>query len=124
MASKTDKKRSQFFRVAVEGATTDGRVIERQQIVEMAETYDPEVYGARIWVEHYRSALPDSPFRAYGDACQIATAMSAVDKGRPVSVGALLGSSMQAARCRSARGHCICTSPVNTWPITAPSNTV
>lgn len=71
MASKTDKKRSQFFRVAVEGATTDGRVIERQQIVEMAETYDPEVYGARIWMEHYRSALPDSPFRAYGDVVAV-----------------------------------------------------
>lgn len=71
MASKTDKKRSQFFRVAVEGATTDGRVIERQQILEMAETYDPEVYGARIWMEHYRSALPDSPFRAYGDVVAV-----------------------------------------------------
>lgn len=67
MASKTDKKRSQFFRVAVEGATTDGRVIERQQIADMAETYNPEVYGARIWMEHIRSSLPDSPFRAYGD---------------------------------------------------------
>ncbi|MHC9012571.1 GPO family capsid scaffolding protein [Stenotrophomonas rhizophila] len=71
MASKTDKKRSQFFRVAVEGATTDGRVIERQQILEMAETYDTEVYGARIWMEHYRSALPDSPFRAYGDVVAV-----------------------------------------------------
>lgn len=71
MASKTDKKRSQFFRVAVEGATTDGRVIERQQIVEMAETYDPEVYGARIWMEHFRSSVPDSPFRAYGDVVAV-----------------------------------------------------
>lgn len=68
MATKSDKKqRSQFFRVAVEGATTDGRVIERQQILDMAETYSPAVYGARIWMEHYRSLLPDSPFRAYGD---------------------------------------------------------
>lgn len=71
MASKTDKKRSQFFRVAVEGATTDGRVIERQQILDIAETYSPDVYGARIWVEHLRSALPDSPFRAYGDVVAV-----------------------------------------------------
>lgn len=71
MASKTDKKRSQFFRVAVEGATTDGRVIERQQILDIAETYSPDVYGARIWVEHLRSALPDSPFRAYGDVIAV-----------------------------------------------------
>lgn len=71
MASKTDKKRSQFFRVAVEGATTDGRLIERQQILDIAETYSPDVYGARIWVEHLRSALPDSPFRAYGDVVAV-----------------------------------------------------
>ncbi|HHA2790931.1 TPA: GPO family capsid scaffolding protein [Stenotrophomonas maltophilia] len=70
MASKT-KKRSEFFRVAVEGATTDGRVIERQQITEIAETYDPQVYGARIWLEHIRSSLPDSPFRAYGDVVAV-----------------------------------------------------
>ncbi|WP_164147142.1 GPO family capsid scaffolding protein, partial [Stenotrophomonas maltophilia] len=70
MASKS-KKRSEFFRVAVEGATTDGRVIERQQITEIAETYDPQVYGARIWLEHFRSTLPDSPFRAYGDVLAV-----------------------------------------------------
>lgn len=70
MATK-NKKRSEFFRVAVEGATTDGRVIERQQIAEIAETYNPEVYGARIWIEHIRSSLPDSPFRAYGDVLAV-----------------------------------------------------
>ena len=70
MAS-SNKKRSQFFRVAVEGATTDGRVIERQQILDIAETYNPDVYGARIWVEHLRSALPDSPVRAYGDVVAV-----------------------------------------------------
>lgn len=70
MATK-NKKRSEFFRVAVEGATTDGRVIDRQQIVEIAETYNPEVYGARIWMEHIRSSLPDSPFRAYGDVVAV-----------------------------------------------------
>lgn len=61
------KYRSKWFRVAVEGATTDGRNIERAWIEDMATTYDRTKYGARIWMEHYRSALPDSPFRAYGD---------------------------------------------------------
>lgn len=61
------KFRSKWFRVAVEGATTDGRQIERQWLVDAAETYNPNTYGARVWVEHYRSILPDSPFRAYGD---------------------------------------------------------
>lgn len=37
-----------FFRAAVEGATCDGRVLERQHITEMAEQYDPQVYGARV----------------------------------------------------------------------------
>lgn len=61
------KFRSKWFRVAVEGATTDGRTIERQWIEEMAATYDRTKYGARVWMEHIRGVLPDSPFRAYGD---------------------------------------------------------
>lgn len=73
MAGKTDtpakKQRSKFFRVAVEGATTDGRQIERQWLVDAAETYSQNTYGARVWIEHMRSMLPDSPFRAYGDGC-------------------------------------------------------
>lgn len=56
-----------FVRVATEGATTDGRVITRQQIQEMADTYNPATYGARVFLEHYRGVLPDGPFRAYGD---------------------------------------------------------
>lgn len=61
------KFRSKWFRVAIEGATTDGRRIERQWIDEMAATYDRAKYGARVWMEHIRGVLPDSPFRAYGD---------------------------------------------------------
>lgn len=72
MAAKTPRKlRSRFFRVAVEGATSDGRTIERQHIEEMAAGYDPKVYSARIWVEHLRSLLPDSPFRAYGNVLAV-----------------------------------------------------
>ncbi|QVN21739.1 GPO family capsid scaffolding protein [Burkholderia pyrrocinia] len=56
-----------FVRVATEGATTDGRDITRQQIEEMASTYDPAKYGARVFLEHYRGTMPDGPFRAYGD---------------------------------------------------------
>lgn len=71
MAGKTDttvkKFRSKWFRVAIEGATTDGRNIDRQWIEEMATTYDRAKYGARVWMEHIRGVLPDSPFRAYGD---------------------------------------------------------
>ncbi|MGE8327287.1 GPO family capsid scaffolding protein [Pseudomonas urmiensis] len=67
------KYRSKFFRVAVEGATTDGRTIERQWLVDAAETYNPNTYGARVWLEHFRSLLPDSPFKAYGDVVALKT---------------------------------------------------
>jgi molybdopterin converting factor small subunit len=61
------KFRSRWFRVDVEGATTDGRQIERQWLVDAAETYNPTTYGARVWLEHFRSVLADGPFRAFGD---------------------------------------------------------
>jgi hypothetical protein len=59
--------KSKFFRVAVEGATSDGRSIERSAITAMAATYNPSVYGARIFAEHIRGYAPDSPFQAFGD---------------------------------------------------------
>lgn len=40
------------FRVAREGQTVDGRALTQQQIIDMAETYDPVEYTARINVEH------------------------------------------------------------------------
>ncbi|MEH6565301.1 MAG: GPO family capsid scaffolding protein [Halopseudomonas sp.] len=61
------KFRSKFFRVAVEGATTDGRKIERQWIEDAAANYNPNTYSARVWMEHFRSITADGPFRAYGD---------------------------------------------------------
>jgi len=61
--------RSKVFRVAVEGATTDGRTISREWIEQMAKNYDPQLYGARVNLEHIRGAVPApaSPFGAYGD---------------------------------------------------------
>lgn len=59
--------KSKFFRVAVEGATTDGRVIERSWIQDMAATYKPSTYGARINMEHIRGFSAEPPFNAYGD---------------------------------------------------------
>lgn len=59
--------KSKFFRVAVEGATTDGRTIERAWLTQMAANFDPQKYGARLWLEHIRGTVPESPFKAYGD---------------------------------------------------------
>lgn len=58
---------SKWFRVAVEGATTDGRSISRDWITQMAKSYSPTLYGARVNLEHIRGVLPDGPFNAYGD---------------------------------------------------------
>lgn len=56
-----------WFRIAVSGQTTDGREIQREWIEQMATSYDPSVYGARINVEHMRGFMPDGDFGAYGD---------------------------------------------------------
>lgn len=71
--------KSKFFRVAVSGATTDGRVIERTQIEQMAKNFDPVKYGARIWMEHLRSTYADGPFKAYGDVTALQTEEFTVD---------------------------------------------
>ena len=48
------------FRVARAGQTTDGREITRDHITQMAAGYNPEVYGARVNLEHYRAMFPNS----------------------------------------------------------------
>ncbi|ENK6703358.1 GPO family capsid scaffolding protein [Yersinia enterocolitica] len=66
-------KLSKFFRVAVEGAAADGRTINRQDLEDIALTYDPTVFGARVDLEHYKSLMPDSVFRCYGDVTAVKT---------------------------------------------------
>lgn len=46
--------------------TVDGREISAVQIQEMANSYDPSVYRAEIWLEHMRGLLPDSMFKSLG----------------------------------------------------------
>lgn len=62
---------SKFFRVATEGATTDGREIQRSWIEQMAKNFNREKYGARVWLEHYRGVTPDSSFAALGDVIAV-----------------------------------------------------
>ncbi len=59
------------FRVATEGATTDGRTISRQWIEQMAKNFDPAKYGARVWMEHMRGMFHDGPFPALGDVTAV-----------------------------------------------------
>ena len=62
-----DGRQVKRFRMAREGQTVDGRVLSRQDIVDMAETYNIDEYGARINVEHISGFSPEPPFNAYGD---------------------------------------------------------
>ncbi|MDP8173116.1 GPO family capsid scaffolding protein [Pasteurella skyensis] len=70
-------KRTKWFVVATEGATTDGRTINRSWIEQMSESYDPKKYGARINLEHiktwlYRENEPHA--KSYGDVTALKTA--------------------------------------------------
>lgn len=75
MAGKSKK-----FRVATEGATTDGRIIERSWIEQMAKNYDPKKYGARVNMEHIKGYTPDSPFKRYGDVISLSTSENSEGK--------------------------------------------
>lgn len=73
--STTSKPARKKFRVAVSGATVDGREIRPDHLRDAAASYSPDVYGARVNVEHYLSPYPGSDFGAMGDV----TALSAED---------------------------------------------
>ncbi|WJM28610.1 GPO family capsid scaffolding protein [Novosphingobium resinovorum] len=65
--------KTKFFRVAVEGATVDGRVIQREWLEQMAANYDPATYTARINCEHIAGYSPEKPFNAYGSVLSLKT---------------------------------------------------
>ncbi|EGD58403.1 phage-related capsid scaffolding protein [Novosphingobium nitrogenifigens DSM 19370] len=66
-------QKTRFFRVATSGATTDGRNIEERWLREMADTYDPVTYQARVNLEHIRGVSPEGPFGTYGDVLSLRT---------------------------------------------------
>lgn len=66
--------KTKFFRVAVEGDTVDGRKIEASWIKDIAATFDPKTYGARVNMEHIRGITDKAPFKAYGDVVAVRTA--------------------------------------------------
>lgn len=73
--------KSRFFRVAVEGATTDGRQIERRWLEEMAASYNRTTYAARVNMEHIRGITADPPFQALGDVLSLKTEEITLDVG-------------------------------------------
>ena len=76
-------KTSKWFVVATEGATTDGRTINRTWIEQMAANYDPKKYGARVNLEHikWRYMWNDDPHsKCYGDVVGLKTEENAEGK--------------------------------------------
>ena len=76
-------KTSKWFVVATEGATTDGRTINRTWIQQMAANYDPKKYGARVNLEHikWRYMWNDDPHsKCYGDVVGLKTEENAEGK--------------------------------------------
>ncbi|MCA0208118.1 MAG: GPO family capsid scaffolding protein [Proteobacteria bacterium] len=66
-------KRTKPFLLATAGSTVDGRTIDENMIKEMAKSYDPKTYGARLNIEHIRGVSGEKPFRAYGDVAELST---------------------------------------------------
>jgi len=73
--------KSKWFRVGLEGATTDGREIARQDIVDMAANYNRDTYGARVNLEHYRGLTAGSPFDMLGDVLALKSQIDDVQIG-------------------------------------------
>lgn len=61
------------FLLATAGSTVDGRVIDEKMLQEMASSYDPKTYAARLNIEHIRGISGQAPFRAYGDVLELST---------------------------------------------------
>lgn len=64
-------KRTKPFLLATAGSTVDGRVIDDKMLDEMASSYDPKTYGARLNIEHIRGITGEKPFRSYGDIAEV-----------------------------------------------------
>ena len=65
--------KSKFFRIAVEGATTDGHTIERAWIEQAAANCSSSKFGARVNLEHSQTVMenanqPRNYFRNSGQA--------------------------------------------------------
>ncbi|WP_066738150.1 GPO family capsid scaffolding protein [Cupriavidus sp. D384] len=105
MASSKPK----FFRIATEGATSDGRVIDRQMLLQMAASYTPQTYGARINLEHIRGIDPKGMFQAYGDVM----ALKAEEQHGKMRLFAQLDPTPELVSLTKARQKIFCSMEVN-----------
>nr|DAN55826.1 MAG TPA: capsid scaffolding protein [Caudoviricetes sp.] len=63
-------KKTDWRVIGVSGETADGRTIFAKELQEMADQYDPEIYGARINLEHMNFLFPDFA-GGYGDVVEL-----------------------------------------------------
>lgn len=59
------KTRQVKFIACAEGMTLNGFPVEREQMEQMAQDYDPKLYCGRVNLDHIKSIFPDSQFRSY-----------------------------------------------------------
>ena len=71
--------KSNWFRVAVAGATADGRIIQDEWLEQAAQNYNRQYYGARIWPEHIRGLVPGNEFKAQGDVLELKTQVDKIN---------------------------------------------
>lgn len=67
------------FLLATAGSTVDGRTIDDKMLTEMASSYNPKTYGARLNIEHIRGMTGEKPFKAFGDVLELSTANVEID---------------------------------------------
>ena len=65
--------KNKWFCIGKSGATVDGRHIEAETLKQMAESYNPAQYGARLNIEHFRPFFPGSDMGGYGDVLELKT---------------------------------------------------
>jgi hypothetical protein len=80
------------FLLATAGSTVDGRTIDDAMLQQIASSYDPKTYGARLNIEHIRGVTGESPFRAYGDVVELSIGKTEVNfNGKKEQRTALFG---------------------------------
>lgn len=67
------------FLLATAGSTVDGRTIDARDLEQMASSYNPKTYGARVNIEHIRGISGQAPFNAYGDVLELTVGDVEVD---------------------------------------------
>lgn len=65
--------KNKWFCIGTSGATIDGRHIEADTLKQMAESYSPAKYSARLNIEHYRPFFPGSGHGGLGDVIELKT---------------------------------------------------